>query len=68
MQVHASTVSPVGTTTIPKRIRDALGLASGGRIEWHLGADGRLMVRVKHRYPLQGPQISRPGGDEVNVT
>ena len=63
MQVRASTVSPVGTTTIPKRIRDALGLASGGRIEWDLDADGRLVVRVKHRYPLQVPQISRPSGD-----
>lgn len=68
MQARASTVSPVGTTTIPKRIREALGLESGGRIEWHLAADGQLLVRVKHRYPLQGPQISRPGGDEAIMT
>lgn len=65
MQARASTVSPIGTTTIPKRTREALGLESGGRIEWRLGADGQLLVRVKHRYPLQGPQIRSPGGDEA---
>jgi bifunctional DNA-binding transcriptional regulator/antitoxin component of YhaV-PrlF toxin-antitoxin module len=58
MQARESTVSPVGTTTIPKRIRDALGLESGGRIAWHLGVDGQLVVRVKHRYPLQASQIN----------
>jgi AbrB family looped-hinge helix DNA binding protein len=63
MQTRESTVSPVGTTTIPKRIRDALGLESGGRIVWQLGVDGQLVVRVKHRYPLQTSQIHAPRAD-----
>ena len=35
---------------MPKRIRDALGMSSGGRIEWVLGSEGQLAVLVKHRY------------------
>jgi AbrB family looped-hinge helix DNA binding protein len=63
MQARESTVSSVGTTTIPKRIRDALGLGSGGRIVWHLGADGQLVVRVKHCYALRQPRAQTPCPD-----
>ena len=50
MQRRSSTVSATGTTTLPKAIRDALGLGGGGRIEWLLDQDGRLIVGVRHRY------------------
>jgi bifunctional DNA-binding transcriptional regulator/antitoxin component of YhaV-PrlF toxin-antitoxin module len=66
MQARESTVSPVGTTTVPKRIRDALGLGSGGRIVWHLGADGQLVVRVKHYYALQRSRAETPCPDIAN--
>jgi AbrB family looped-hinge helix DNA binding protein len=54
MQRRASTVSAIGTITIPKSIRDVLGLSSGGRIEWLLGVDGQAVIRVKHRYVKGG--------------
>ena len=60
MQRHASTVSATGTTTIPKGVRDALGLSSGGRIEWLLGVDGQAVIRVKHRYVGRGIVQAEP--------
>ena|SRR6218665_2419091 len=48
MNVHArvaarSTLTSKGQTTVPKEIRDALGIAEGARIDWVL-EDGRIAV------------------------
>jgi bifunctional DNA-binding transcriptional regulator/antitoxin component of YhaV-PrlF toxin-antitoxin module len=60
MQRRDSTVSSSGVTTVPKIIRDALGLDAGGRIQWVLDDTGELLVFVKHRYGSDGaPQPAR---------
>ena len=38
-----------GQTTIPKEIRDRLGLKPGDRLTFTLVADGTVLVRVKRR-------------------
>jgi antitoxin PrlF len=37
---QSSTITAKGQTTIPKAVRDALGLNSGDRISFEIGADG----------------------------
>ena len=41
------TVTSKGQVTIPKRIRDKLGLSAGTEVEFILEADGTLRVRPK---------------------
>jgi AbrB family looped-hinge helix DNA binding protein len=41
-----STVTSKGQTTIPKDVRDALGLVDGTRIEW-IVTDGSLTIRPR---------------------
>ncbi len=38
-------VTVEGQVTIPKPIRDHLGLSSGDRVEFEVGADGAVVVR-----------------------
>lgn len=42
-----ATVTSKGQVTIPKRIREALGLDSGTRVEFVLEDDGSVRVRPK---------------------
>ena len=41
----SSTVTAKGQTTIPKQIRDYLGLRPGNRIDYHLDERGRIVLR-----------------------
>ncbi|MEJ1967135.1 MAG: AbrB/MazE/SpoVT family DNA-binding domain-containing protein [Rhizomicrobium sp.] len=41
----ATTVTSKGQVTIPKRVRDALGIAPGSSVEFELAEDGRAFVR-----------------------
>jgi len=41
------TVTSKGQVTIPKRIRDKLGLSAGTKVEFILAEDGTLRVRPK---------------------
>lgn len=41
------TVTSKGQVTIPKRIRDELGLSAGTEVEFVLEADGTLHIRPK---------------------
>jgi len=41
-----SRVTSKGQVTIPKRIRDYLGLKPGAWIEFHLAADGRIVLKA----------------------
>lgn len=41
------TVTSKGQVTIPKRIRDELGLSAGTDVEFVLEADGTLQIRPK---------------------
>ena len=46
----SSSIAPSGITTIPKLLREQLGLAQGGRLRWELQSDGALLVVVVSRY------------------
>ena len=40
-----STVTEKGQTTVPKEIRDALGVKSGQRLQWDVAENGTVTVR-----------------------
>ena len=44
-----STLTSKGQTTIPKDIRDSLGLKPGDRITFTLMPDGTVQMRVKNK-------------------
>jgi AbrB family looped-hinge helix DNA binding protein len=45
----ASTLTSKGQTTIPKEIRDGLGMKPGDRISFTLMPDGTVIMRVKRK-------------------
>jgi AbrB family looped-hinge helix DNA binding protein len=49
MGVATATMTSKGQLTIPKGIRDRLGLAPGDRVEFVLGGDERSVVMRKRR-------------------
>jgi AbrB family looped-hinge helix DNA binding protein len=44
-----ATLTSKGQTTIPKEIRDRLGMKPGDRMTFTLMADGAVLVRVKRK-------------------
>lgn len=44
-----ATLTSKGQTTIPKEIRDGLGMKSGDRMTFTLMHDGTVVMRVKNR-------------------
>ena len=44
-----ATLTSKGQTTIPKEIRDRLGMKQGDRMTFTLMADGTVLVRVKRK-------------------
>jgi antitoxin PrlF len=44
-----STLTSKGQTTIPKDIRDSLGIKSGDRMTFTLMPDGTVLLRVKNK-------------------
>jgi len=44
-----ATITSKGQVTIPKPVRDALGLATGDRIEFAVGTDGAVRMEVRRR-------------------
>ena len=68
-----ATFTSKGQTTIPKEIRDALGMKPGGRVTFTLMPDATVVMRVKGksvtelagmlqqkgRKPIQVEQLSR---------
>jgi AbrB family looped-hinge helix DNA binding protein len=57
-----ATVSDKGQVTLPKPLRDQLGIRPGSRLEFLVGADGVLQVKVlaKGSASLAG-LLARPG-------
>jgi len=53
MKTYESNLAEVGTTTVPKVLRVALGVPTGGRLAWTLQPDGTLLVRLKCTYPAR---------------
>jgi len=58
-----------GQITVPKRIREALRLGPGDRIEFSAGASGQVVVRAKTRSitELYGV-LKRPGRRSVSLS
>lgn len=64
-----STVSSKGQVTIPKQVRDKLGLVPGTELEF-AEENGRLVARkVRHRHPLDTVYgiLDLPGGVDATV-
>lgn len=54
--MSTSTLTSKGQTTIPKEVRDQLGLSPGDRIEYVVEPDGRvvLLPATRHVHELKG--------------
>jgi antitoxin PrlF len=44
-------ITTKGQVTIPKRLRDHLGLEPGSSVEFELTADGRVFLQTRRRAP-----------------
>ncbi len=49
MSTTDTTLTSKGQTTIPKEIRDHLGMKTGDRISFTLMSDGTVSMRVKNK-------------------
>jgi antitoxin PrlF len=64
-------ITTKGQVTIPKRLRDHLGLKPGSSVEFELAADGRVFLQTHQRAPaskfarLRGSAKSGMTTDEV---
>lgn len=68
----STTVTSKGQVTIPKRVRDLLGIRPGSRLDFQRADDGRIvLVKLgRHRHPsrlarLRGHAGKGPGTDEI---
>ena len=65
---EATTMTTKGQVTIPREIRERLGLQSGDKIAWSMLSDGTVVVRPKTRRlaDLLG-SLTRPGQPSVSI-
>jgi len=68
----ATTVTSKGQVTIPKPVRDHLGLVAGSKVTFELAADGRVIIsrpsgrKVTSRFArLRGRAGKGPSTDEI---
>lgn len=57
-----ATLTTKGQTTIPKEIRDTLGLKAGDRMTFTLMADGTVVMRVKGKSVMDLAGVLRKKG------
>lgn len=64
----ATTMTTKGQVTVPREIRDRLGLKSGDKMAFTMLSDGTVVMRPKTRR-LANPSgsLTRPGQPEVAV-
>lgn len=66
--VPMATLTSKGQTTIPKEVRDHLGLKPGDRIAFYLDKDRRVVLRAKNRDVMElAGMLHRPGMKPVSV-
>ena len=58
----AATLTSKGQTTIPKEIRDGLGMKPGDRISFTLMPDGTVIMRVKRKSVMDLAGVLRKKG------
>ena len=64
----AATLTSKGQTTIPKEIRDRLGMKSGDRMTFTLMPDGTVVMRVKSKSIIRlGGVLHKKGRKTVSV-
>lgn len=67
----STTVTSKGQVTIPKRVRDLLGIAPGSKIDFERTADGRIvLVKLGRKVPsrfakVRGSAGKGPSTDEI---
>ena len=66
--VEATTMTTKGQVTVPRGIRDRLGLKSGDKMAFTMLSDGTVIMRPKTRRlaDLAG-SLTRPGQPEVAI-
>ena len=58
----AATLTSKGQTTIPKEIRDSLGMKPGDRLTFTLMPDGTVVMRVKSKSIVELAGVLRKKG------
>ncbi len=62
-----TTLTSKGQVTVPKAIRDRLGLREGDKLEFTLDAKGRILVRPWREGPAWAGMLREYGGQRVRV-
>lgn len=64
----ATTLTSKGQITIPREIRDRLGLKSGDKLAFTLLSDGTLIVRAKTKRLIDiAGSLTRPNQPKVTI-
>ena len=64
----ATTITTKGQVTVPREIRDRLGLKSGDKMAFTMLSDGTVVMRPKTRRLLDlAGSLTRPGQPKVAV-
>lgn len=63
-----STITAKGQTTVPRQVREQLGVGPGTRLIWHVMPDGSLIVRAKTLSILDlAGSLKAPKGKRVSI-
>ena len=63
-----STVTAKGQTTVPREVRNSIGVEPGTRLVWHVMPDGGLIVRAKNKSILDlAGTLKAPKGKRIAV-
>lgn len=63
-----STITAKGQTTVPRQVREQLGVGPGTRLVWHVMPNGALLVRAKTRSLLDlAGSLKSPDGKRVPI-
>ena len=62
-----STLTSKGQTTLPKAVREALGLKSGDRLRYFISGDTVRLVRPKSLIEMSGCLAGRYAGPPVSI-
>jgi len=65
MKTYETNLAERGITTVPKALRNSLGLSTVARLAWTLNADGTLLVTIKYVY---GPRANATGNATTTQT
>ena len=63
-----TTLTSKGQVTVPREIRDRLGLASGDKLAFTLLSDGTIVMRAKTRRLIDlAGTLTRPGQPQISI-